>query len=133
MQKGIILDEAIIVSKRSFLEQRSDRLVVNVASNSLLHFKIKMESGDFYMTKYLEEFLVVDDISGFNVGLSKTLFHDLRRISVTFNDIFYKQNSTASIDFHDVRVSFFQREFSRNIRVNFSYQFGNTKMKNERK
>ncbi len=35
LQKGILLDETVIVAKRPFLEQKSDRLVVNVASSAI--------------------------------------------------------------------------------------------------
>lgn len=35
INKGIVLDETVITSKRPFLEQKSDRLVVNVASSAV--------------------------------------------------------------------------------------------------
>lgn len=35
LQKGIVLDAAVITAKRPFLEQKSDRLVVNVANSAI--------------------------------------------------------------------------------------------------
>lgn len=32
----------------------------------------------------------------------------------------------------DIKVDYFSREYSRNARLTFSYQFGNTKVKNAR-
>ena len=82
------------------------------------------------MTKFLEEFLVIDKLGGANLGLSKTFFDGKARVAVSYNDIFYSQKTNALIAYQDVNVNFFQREYSRNLRLNFSYNFGNTKMKN---
>jgi len=49
---------------------------------------------------------------------------------LSWNDIFYSQNTDAVIDFNDIRVNFFQRQYSRNLRLSVSYTFGNTKVKN---
>lgn len=98
--------------------------------NAKLPKDFRMEFGGFYLTKFLEEFLTIDNISGVNIGISKTFADKKGRIAMSFNDVFYKQNSNASIDFSDVRVNFFQRNFTRQLRLTASYQFGNTKMKN---
>jgi hypothetical protein len=98
--------------------------------NASLSKDFRMEFGGFYLTKFLEEFLTIDNISGVNVGVSKTFADRKGRVALSFNDVFYKQNSLATIDFSDVRVSFFQRNFTRQLRLTASYQFGNTKMKN---
>jgi outer membrane receptor protein involved in Fe transport len=98
--------------------------------NAKLPNEFKMELGGFYLTKFLEEFLTINNISGVNIGLSKTFADKKGRIALSFNDIFYKQNSNATIDFSDVRVNFYQRNFTRQLRLTASYQFGNTKMKN---
>jgi hypothetical protein len=98
--------------------------------NASLPKDFKLEMGGFYMTKFLEEFLTIDNIAGMNFGISKTFDEKRGRLSLSFNDIFYSQNTNATIDFSDVRVNFFQREFSRQVRLTASYQFGNSKMKN---
>jgi hypothetical protein len=98
--------------------------------NANLPKDFKMEFGGFYLTKFLEEFLTIDNISGVNIGISKSFADKKGRVALSFNDVFYKQNSNATIDFSDVRVSFYQRNFTRQLRLTASYQFGNTKMKN---
>lgn len=91
--------------------------------------EIKFEIGGFYMTKFLEEFLTIDNLAGIDLGVSKTFADKRGRISLNYNDILYSQNTNATINFNNVNVNFFQREFSRNLRLTLSYQFGNTKVK----
>ena len=94
---------------------------------------IKLECNGFFMTKFLEEFITIGSLSGVNIGASKTFWDKRGRLSFNFNDIFYGQQSKGVIDFNNVRVDFLQRQYSRNMRLTFSYQFGNTKMKSSRK
>ena len=93
---------------------------------------VKLECNGFYMTKFLEEFLVIDNIAGVNLGVSKSFWDKRGRISLNVNDIFYSQPTNATIDLNNIKVDFFQREYSRNARLTFRYQFGNTKVKGSR-
>ena len=92
----------------------------------------KIECNGFFMTKFLEEFITINSLSGINIGASKSFWDKRGRLSFNFNDILYGQKSDAVIDFGDVRVDFLQRQYSRNMRLSFSYQFGNTKVKSSR-
>jgi outer membrane receptor protein involved in Fe transport len=94
--------------------------------------EIKLECNGFYMTKFLEEFLTINRIAGVNLGVSKSFWDKRGRISLNVNDIFYTQPTNATIDLNNIKVDFFQREYSRNARLTFRYQFGNTKVKNSR-
>ena len=98
--------------------------------NVALPADVKMEIGGFYLTKFLEEFLTIDKLLGVDIGISKTFAEKKGRVSLSVNDIFYSQKTNATIAFSDVNVLFKQREFSRNVRLSFSFQFGNTKLKN---
>lgn len=93
---------------------------------------IKVEVNGFYMTKFLDEFLTIGSLGGLNIGASKTFWDKRGRLSVNFQDILYSQNTDATIDVQNIRVDFFQRQYSRNARMTFSYQFGNTKVKSAR-
>lgn len=93
---------------------------------------VKIELNGFYMTKFLEEFITIGNLNGFNIGASKTFWDKRGRLSLNYNDIFYGQKTNAEINFGDVIVNFNQRNYSRNVRMTFSYQFGNTKVKNTR-
>jgi outer membrane receptor protein involved in Fe transport len=94
---------------------------------------IKLELNGFYMTKFLEEFLTINPLGGLSVGVSKSFADKRSRLSVNFNDVFYGQKTSAVIGFGDVSVNFAQRNDTRNVRMTFSYQFGNTKVKSSRK
>ena len=98
--------------------------------NVSLPAKIKMEVGGYFMTRFLDEFLVIDKIGSLDLGLSKSFMEDKVRVSLSYSDIFYSQNINADIDYGDVQVDFYQREFNRQLRLNMTYKFGNTKMKN---
>jgi hypothetical protein len=99
--------------------------------NASLPHDIKLEFGGFYMTKFLEEFVTIDPLLGANLGISKSFADKKGRVSLSWNDIFYKQNANISIDFQDIQVRMFQREFTQNLRLTCSYTFGNTKVKNQ--
>jgi hypothetical protein len=94
---------------------------------------IKLELNGFYMTKFLEEFLTISPLGGLSMGVSKSFADKRSRLSINFNDVFYTQKTSAVIGFNDTYVNFSQRNDSRNLRVSFSYQFGNTKVKSSRK
>ena len=93
---------------------------------------IKMEINGFYMTKFLNEFLTIGSLGGLNIAASKTFWDKRGRLSLNVNDIFYSQNTDATIDIQGIKVDFLQREYSRNARLTFSYTFGNTKVKSVR-
>ncbi len=94
--------------------------------------EIKVEVNGFYMTKFLNEFLTIGSMGGLNIGASKTFWDKRGRLSFNFSDILYNQKTNAVIDIQGIRVDFFQRQYSRNARMTFSYQFGNTKVKSAR-
>jgi len=71
----------------------------------------KVELGGFYMTRFLEEFLLIDPLAAINLGISYTFDEDRARISCSFNDILYTQKTNAVIDYQDILVNFFQRNF----------------------
>lgn len=99
--------------------------------NASLPKDFKLEAGGFYLTKFLEEFLTIGNMGGVNMGISKGFAGGRGRIALNFNDIFYTNKTNAHIDFGNVRLDFQQRQFSRNLRLNLRYQFGNTKLKSD--
>ena len=93
---------------------------------------IKAEVNGYYLTRFLEEFLVIGALGGLNLGVSKSFMDDRARIALNWNDILYSEKTRATIDLTDVLVNFNQQEYSRNIRLSLSYKFGNTKLKSAR-
>jgi outer membrane receptor protein involved in Fe transport len=93
---------------------------------------IKIEVNGFYMTKFLNEFITIGGIAALNIGASKTFWDKRGRLSLNVNDILYSQKTDGVIDLQGIKVNFFQRDYSRNARLTFSYTFGNTKVKSVR-
>jgi hypothetical protein len=94
---------------------------------------MKLEVNGFYLTKFLDEFFTINNFGGISLGLSKTFADKRGRIALNVNDIFYSQKQSATVDYQNILVGFTQRNDSRNVRLTFSYQFGNSKLKNARK
>jgi Outer membrane protein beta-barrel family/Carboxypeptidase regulatory-like domain len=93
---------------------------------------IKAEVDGYYLTQFLNEFLVIGNMGAVNIGVSKTFWDSRGRIAINWNDILYSERTRATIDLADVAVNFGQRDYSRNIRLSMSYKFGNTKLKSAR-
>ena len=51
------------------------------------------------------------------------------RISLNFNDLLFSQKTRGSIVYQDINVAFRQWGETRNVRLVFSYSFGNQKLK----
>ena len=101
--------------------------------NVNLPAEFKVEIGGWYMTKFLEEFFDINGMGGLNIGVSKTFWNKRGRLSLSANDILYSQKEHLYVDFSDVLVDFSQRNDSRNLRLTFSYRFGNTELKSARR
>ncbi|MBK8922443.1 MAG: TonB-dependent receptor [Saprospirales bacterium] len=101
--------------------------------NVALPAGFKMEINGWYMTNFLEEFFDIRSMGGLDLGVSKTFWKDRGRLSLSFNDVLYTERSRLRVDYADVIVDFSEREDSRNMRLTFSYRFGNTELKNARR
>ncbi|MBL7790410.1 MAG: TonB-dependent receptor [Chitinophagales bacterium] len=91
-----------------------------------------LEFNGFYITKFLEEFITINAMSGFDLAVSKTFWEKRGRLTLNFSDIFYGQKVNGLIEFNNIRAEFIQREFSQNLRLTFSYNFGNNKLLKQR-
>lgn len=120
-----------------YLDIRYNRAKWNWLAYAQLNINLpadfKMEIGGWYLTPFLEEFFVISSIGGLNFGLSKKFWNDRGRLALSVNDILYTQPTQVAVDYSDVRVDFYERYDSRNVRLTFSYRFGNTELKNARR
>ena len=101
--------------------------------NVNLPAEFKVELGGWYMTRFLEEFFDINAMGGMNLGVSKTFWDKRGRLSLSVNDLLYSQKQHLQVDFSNVLVDFSQRNDSRNVRLSFSYRFGNTELKSARR
>lgn len=93
---------------------------------------LTIEASGFYSTKQLSEFIVLKPFGSLNFGVSKTFWEKKGRLSLNVNDVFYSQKIPGEIVYSYIDVRFYQRFESRNLRLTFSYSFGNQKLKASR-
>lgn len=91
-----------------------------------------LELNGFYLTRFLEEFITIGSMSGIDLGLSKSFWEKRGRLSLNFSDMFYGEKVDGLIEYNNIRAEFQQREFSQNLRLTFSYNFGNSKLLKQR-
>jgi len=87
------------------------------------------EVSGFYTTALLEEFIEIGELGNLNFAIQRTFLEKKARISLNFNDILFSQKNRGSIVYQDINLSFRQLNESRNVRLVFTYSFGNQKLK----
>jgi hypothetical protein len=93
---------------------------------------LTIEASGFYSTKQLNEFIVLKPFGSLNFGVSKTFWEKKGRLSLNVNDVFYSQKIPGEIVYSYIDIRFYQRFETRNLRLTFSYSFGNQKLKASR-
>ncbi|MEA5425236.1 TonB-dependent receptor domain-containing protein [Arcicella lustrica] len=100
--------------------------------NAKITKTLSAEVNGFYMTKSQQEFLVLNPLGSLSVGLQQKVLNGKGRISLSVNDILYTEKNTATIKYQDIDLRYFHRESSRNVRLGFTYSFGNDVLKASR-
>jgi hypothetical protein len=87
------------------------------------------EISGFYLTKSLEEFIIINRLGSLDFAIQKSFWNKKGRLTLNVSDIFYSEKSSGFIKYQAIDVKFRQFEESRNIRLAFRYSFGNQKLK----
>jgi hypothetical protein len=87
------------------------------------------EVSGFYTTNFLDEFIELGEMGSLNFAIQRTFFEKKAKISLNFNDILFSQKTRGALVYQDINVGFRQWNESRNVRLTFSYSFGNQKLK----
>lgn len=87
-----------------------------------------IEMSGFYSTRFLNEFIMIDPLGNLNFAIQKSFWERKGRLSLNINDIFYSNKTKADIKYQDIFVKFNQRNETRNLRLVFTYSFGNQKL-----
>jgi Outer membrane protein beta-barrel family/CarboxypepD_reg-like domain len=87
------------------------------------------EINGYYMTKSQQEFLTLNSLGGLSLSLQQKVMGGKGKFSLSANDIFYTEKNTGTIKYQDIDLQYFHRESSRNIRLGFTYSFGNDILK----
>jgi hypothetical protein len=88
-----------------------------------------IEVSGFYTTKFLQEFLTINPLGSLNLAIQKTFWDKKGKLALNFNDILFTEKSTAMIDYQYINIKAKEMEESRNVRLAFTYSFGNQKLK----
>ncbi len=86
------------------------------------------ELSGFYTTSLLEEFIEIQELGNLNFAIQKTFMDKKAKISLNFNDILFSQKNRGAIVYQDINLAFRQVNETRNVRLAFSYSFGNQKL-----
>lgn len=91
-----------------------------------------IELSGFYTTKFLEGFLTINPLGSLNLAIQKSFWDKKGKLTLNFNDILYTEKSSAMIDYLYINIIAKNRNESHNVRLVFSYSFGNQKLKEAR-
>ncbi|MBB6004314.1 TonB-dependent receptor domain-containing protein [Arcicella rosea] len=100
--------------------------------NAKITKTLSAEINGFYMTKSQQEFLTLNPLGSLSIGLQQKVLSGKGRISLSVNDILYTEKNTGTIKYQDIDLRYFHRESSRNVRLGFTYSFGNDILKASR-
>jgi hypothetical protein len=90
---------------------------------------LSFEVSGFYMTRFLEEFLILEPFGNINLGAQKTIWNKKGRISLYFSDMLYSNRTKGRLQYQDINIALLEKNDSRSIRLTFNYSFGNQKLK----
>ncbi|OYU54730.1 MAG: hypothetical protein CFE25_12015 [Chitinophagaceae bacterium BSSC1] len=88
-----------------------------------------MEFSGYYTTRFLEEFIVAEPVGSMSLSIQKSLWEKKGKISLNFNDMLFSEKARGSLNYQDIQLKFRSWSESRNIRLAFTYNFGNQKLK----
>lgn len=92
-----------------------------------------MEVSGRYQSEMTYGLFVIEPQGSLDIGFSKRLFDNRASIKIGIDDVFRTRNSKVIIDQDDIDLIVDQRNDTRRVSVNFSYSFGNQKVKAARK
>lgn len=99
----------------------------NVNTGIRISETVKAEVNLYYTSGTLNEFMISSSFSGLNLGLQKAVFSGRGKLSLSANDIFYKNPLVSAIAYQNILARYFYRDDSRNLRLSFSYNFGSSR------
>lgn len=90
------------------------------------------EISGFYTTAFLNEFINVSELGNLNFAIQKIILEKKGRITLNFNDILFSQKTLGQLQYQIIDLSFRQWSETRNVRLSFTYSFGNQKLQASR-
>jgi len=87
------------------------------------------EISGYYTTQLLNEFIVINNMGSVSLAVQKSLWDKKGKVSINCSDVFFGERTRGEVIYEDINVHFRQWSDSRNVRLTFSYAFGNQKLK----
>jgi hypothetical protein len=93
---------------------------------------LSVELNGWYITRSQQQFWTINPMGALTLGLQQKVLDGKGKISLNFSDIFYTEKAKGFIKYQDIDLGYSNREGSQNVRLSFSYSFGNQKLKASR-
>lgn len=87
------------------------------------------ELSGYYTTRLLNEFIVINKMGVVNFAIQKFLWDKKGKVSLNCSDVFFGERTRGEVIYQEINVHFRQWSDSRNVRLTFSYAFGNQQLK----
>ena len=87
-----------------------------------------IEVSGYYITKFLSEFFTIKSQGALNFAIQKSIRDNKGKFTLNFNDVLFSEKSRGSILYQNINVKFRQWEETRNVRLSFTWSFGNQKL-----
>ncbi|MCR6721555.1 MAG: outer membrane beta-barrel family protein [Chitinophagaceae bacterium] len=108
-------------------------LVANMTNTFTLGKGWNAELSGWYRSKGLDGILVINNMGAVNAGISKQVLKKKGTVKMSVRDIFYSQNFSGYAKYSDVDVDIRSRRDTRQVNFTFTYRFGKTNIKPERR
>lgn len=130
---GFYNDFASVLTDGSNLVNSSFGGQFNLNNEIQLTGGINMEISGYYRTKMVYGQLTIDPQGSLDLGFSKRIFNGKGNIKLSASDVLFTSNNDVYIDQNNINLYVTQVNDTRRVTVNFSYNFGNQKVKKARK
>jgi len=90
------------------------------------------EISGFYTTVFLNEFITISELGNLNFAIQKSILEKKGRITLNFNDVTFSHKTRGQLQYQIIDLSFHQWSEIRNVRLSFTYSFGNQKLQASR-
>lgn len=88
-----------------------------------------IEVSGYYTTRLLNEFFTIGQQGSLGIAIQKSVWEKKGKFTLNFNDVLFSEKTKGSVAYQDINVKFRQWEESRNVRLSFTYSFGNQILK----
>ncbi|MDB4438750.1 outer membrane beta-barrel protein [bacterium] len=130
---GFYNDFVSVLNDGSNLDNKSFGAQVSFNNEIQLPAGINMEVSGSYQSKLVYGQLTIEPQGRLDFGFSKRLFDGKGNIKLSASDVLLTSNSKVYIDQNDVNLFVNQVNDTRRVSLNFTYNFGNQKVKGARK